>query len=265
MRRFLRLMSLTIQARMVYRGTFLLGLLTPLVLLCGQVLLYQSLYAMRGGAPLGPYDQANMYSYILIAFFINNLLTWSSENALAREIRSGNVVVRKVRPVAFLGQTLADMVGNLALQAVVNTGVLILAFWLFQGHLRLPAPESLPLFILSLGLAVLLRMTLVATYSLLCFYTTGHLGLTWTRTALTEFFSGALIPVALFPAWLKAFSYASPFPLMLQVPVSLFLGEPLPMPVGRSFALQALWIAIFLGLHSFLYRHIRRNATLAGG
>lgn len=265
MRRFFKLMALTMQGRMYYRTSFLLNLVTPLIVLLGQFLLWSSLYRLEGGATIGAYAPKDMYSYILIAFAVNNLLTWSSENTLSREIRSGMVVARRLRPVSFLSQSLADMCGNMVLQAAVNGAVVALAFLLFHRFLAMPTWPSVLLFLPSLLLAMMLRMMLVSTFSLLCFFTTGHLGLTWTRQALTDFFSGALIPIALFPPWLRAVSLASPFPLMLQVPLSVLLNQPLPMPLGLSFALQALWTLVFLGLHAALYGHIRKNATLAGG
>lgn len=264
MRRFWKLVGLTIQARMYYRIGFLLSLLTPLVLLGGQFLLWRALYAQEGAALAG-YTRADMFTYILIAFAMNNLLTWTSENVLSREIRSGTVIARRIRPVSFLTQTLSDLLGNMLLQGVVNTLIVGLIFALFSSQFSMPSPTSLLLFAVSLALGMLLRMLLVSCFSLLCFFTTSHLGLTWTRTALTDFLSGALIPVALFPAWLQTVSYASPFPLMLQVPVALFLGRALPMAVPLTFALQIAWSLVFFGLHQLLYGYIRKNATLAGG
>lgn len=264
-RRFAKLMGITVQSRMYYRATFLLNLVTPLLLLGGQFLLWDSLYGLQAGGSLGGYARADMFAYLLLAFSINSLLTWSSENMLSREIRSGLVIARRLRPVSFLSQSLADMCGNMILQGIVNFAVAGTAFAVFSPYVTLPRADMLPLFLLSLCLAMALRMMLVSCFSLLCFYTTGYLGLTWTRTALTEFFSGALVPVALFPAWLRAISYVSPFPLMLQVPVAILLGQPLPMPVWLTMSLQALWIAVFFALHTLLYHHIRQNATLAGG
>ncbi len=258
-------MSLTMQGRMYYKASFFMNLVTPLLLLFGQFLLWGSLYGTRDGAALGSFSKTDMYAYLLIAFGINSLLTWSSENALSREIRSGMVTARRIRPVSFLAQSLADMCGNLLLQAIANVTAVCLGFLFLRATVTLPSLASFGLFCASLLLAVVLRMMLVSFFSLLCFFTTGHLGLTWTRTALMEFFSGALIPVALFPAWLQNFAYLLPFPLMLQVPAAIFLGQPLPMPVGLTYALQGAWILAFLGLHALLYGHIRKSATLAGG
>jgi len=263
MKAFIKLISITMQQKMYYRVGFLLNLTAPLILLGSQLLLWGAIY--RGTDTLGSMSRPDMYSYMLLAFMINSLLTWSSENELSREIRSGAVVARRMRPVPFLWQSLAGMCGNLVLQAAVNVALVAVGFLFFGRYLTTPSLVSLPPFLLSLALGVLLRMMLVSFFSLLCFFTTGYLGLTWTRTALMEFFSGALIPVALFPGWLMTISYCTPFPLMLQAPVAIFLGQPLPMPLWSTFALQIGWTLVFFALHETLYHRVRKTATVAGG
>lgn len=265
MRRFNKLMGLYLQGALFYKKTFLLNLFTPLVLLGGQYMLWRSLYNLSETGIIGSYDRAGMYTYIIIAFAINNLLTWSSENNISREIRSGLIIARCMRPVPFLYQSLAGLTGSMLPQALVNFTMAVLLFTLFGSHLAMPSLTAIPLALLSLLLGIILRMMLVSCFSLLCFYTTSHLGLSWTRTALTEFFSGALIPISLYPGWLKTISYGTPFPLMLQTPISLFLGETTHMPLSVTFGLQIGWIAVFLVLHEALYAKIRKNLTFAGG
>lgn len=265
MRRFNKLMGLYLQGALFYKKAFLINLFSPLVLLGGQFMLWRSLYNLSETGIIGSYDRAGMYTYIIVAFSINNLLTWSSENNISREIRSGLIVSRCMRPVPFLYQSLAGLTGSMLPQAIVNFTITALLFAFFGSHLALPSLTAIPLAFLSLLFGILLRMMLVSCFSLLCFFTTSHLGLSWTRTALTEFFSGALIPITLFPGWLKTVSYATPFPLMLQTPISLFLGEVTPFPLPVTFGLQIGWTVVFLVLHEVLYSKIRKNLTFAGG
>ncbi|MDE6814622.1 MAG: ABC-2 family transporter protein, partial [Lachnospiraceae bacterium] len=79
------------------------------------------------------------------------------------------------------------------------------------------------------------------------------------------FFSGALIPVSLFPGWLAGLTYMTPFPYMVQIPVAVLLGRELPAGLFWTFFLQILWIGIFLLLHFCIFRRIRRNMNIAGG
>lgn len=113
--------------------------------------------------------------------------------------------------------------------------------------------------------ALLLRILLIELCSLLCFYTTGYLGISWTRNAIFEFFSGALIPIVMFPGWLKSMAYMTPFPYMIQIPISILLGQELNVPLFQVYAVQFFWIGIFLGLHGLFYKNIRKNLIIAGG
>lgn len=265
MRRFLKLTELYLEGVLFYKTAFLLNLFTPFVLLGGQFMLWRSLFNMSATGFIGSFSRAGMYSYIIAAFAINNLFTWSSENNLSREIRSGLVAARYIRPVPFLTQSLAGLTGSMLPQALVNFAIACLLFALFGSNLILPSPLSLALAFLSLVFGIFLRMMVISCFSLLCFFTTSHLGLTWTRTALTEFFSGALIPIALFPGWLRTVSYCTPFPLMLQTPISLFLGQSTAIPLPMTFTLQIAWTLVFFGLHELMLRKISMNITFAGG
>lgn len=265
MRRFWKLAGMYLQGALFYKKAFLLNLFSPLILLCGQFMLWRALYDMSETGVIGSYGRAGMYSYIIIAFAIHNLFTWSSENDISREIRSGMIVARCIRPVPFLSQSMAALTGAMLPQAVVNFSIVGLLFALFGRHLAMPSLTALPLAAASLLLGVILRMLVVSCTSLLCFFMTSHLGLSWTRSALNEFFSGSLIPISLFPVWLKTVSYCTPFPLMLQTPLSLFLGEETPLPLPVAFGLQIAWILLFYLLHQAMYAKIRKNLTFAGG
>lgn len=265
MKAFIRLTGISIQSRLYYRTSFLLDLVSMGIPLLGQYLLWYALYRQQGNGKIGGMGQQEMFTYILIAFALNNLLGWSSENKLAREIKNGTVVARCIRPVSFLSQNVADMAGSLLVQGITNLFLVQFIFLIWRESFLLPAFSALLLFIPCTGLALLLRILLVDVFSLLCFYSTGHLGITWTRTALFDFFSGALIPVAMFPQWLKLISYMTPFPYMIQVPIALLLGQELPVSIPSMFLIQVFWVMIFLSLHCMLYRIARKNMVIAGG
>lgn len=264
MKSFLKLTSISLQSHLYYKTSFLLNLLMPIVLLFGKYLLWGALYGQQGGT-IGSMTQKEMYTYILIAFSLNNLLSWSSENMLAKEIRNGTVVARCIRPVPFLVQAVSEMTGALAFQALVNFLVVLAGFLLLGSHLQIPTVAAVAAFIPCVIMAVLLRIMLIDVFSLLCFFSTGYLGISWTRAALFDFFSGAMIPVAIFPEWLKSVARFTPFPYMIQVPVSVFLGSETSMGIVQILGMQVVWLIIFVLLHSLLYGCARKNMTIAGG
>ncbi|WP_033168217.1 hypothetical protein [Clostridium sp. KNHs205] len=265
MKAFLKLTGMSMQSHLYYKTSFIMNLFTPVVLLAGQYLLWQALYGQQAGTAIGGIKKEEMFAYILIAFSLNNLLSWSSENTLAREIRSGTVVARCIRPVSFLSQYVSEMTGVLLLQSAVNLIIVVSGFLIFGKYMIIPTPNTVLLFIPCFILSILLRILLVDVFSLLCFFSTGYLGITWTRIALFEFFSGAVLPLAMFPEWLRNISYMTPFPYMVQMPTALLLGQELPVSLSIMFLLQILWIMVFVLLHNIIYGLVRKNLNVAGG
>ena len=265
MRNFLKLTAMSLQSQMYYRTSFFLNLLSPMVLLAGQYLLWHALYQQQPDHIISGMDAAQMYSYLLIAFTLNHIMGWSSENALSKEIKNGTVVKRCIRPVSFLSQSVAEMTGTLLPQLALNLIIASAGFLLFGRFLLVPSLQNIVLFLPCMAGALLLRILLIELCSLLCFYTTGYLGISWTRNAIFEFFSGALIPIVMFPGWLKSMAYMTPFPYMIQIPISILLGQELNVPLFQVYAVQFFWIGIFLALHGLFYKTIRNNLRIAGG
>lgn len=264
MKSFWKLTALSLQSQMYYRTSLILNLLTPIVTLLGQYLLWKALYAQQAGC-IGGMERNAMFSYILISFALNNLISWSTENNLSREIKAGTVVSRCVRPVSFLSQSLSGMLGAAILQGIVNFMIVLIGFAAFSKHLVMPTLCSVVAFLPCFFLSVLLRMMLIDVFSLICFFSTGYLGISWTRQALTDFFSGALIPIAMFPGWLQKIVYSTPFPYMLQTPIAILLGQEIPVKLYCVYLFQVLWLIVFLILHMKIYGHVRRNMNIAGG
>ena len=265
MRTFWKLAEISMQSHLYYRTSFIINIISPAILLAGQYLLWSALYAQQAGSAIGGMERREMFSYILIAFAMNNLLGWAGENTLSREIKSGTIVARCIRPVSFLTQYMAQMTGALLLQGMRNLVLVIVGFACFPEYMKIPEGGAVLTFLPCFLLSVIQRLMMIDVFSLLCFFTTGYLGISWTRRALFEFFSGAVIPVVLFPEWLKRIAGCTPFPYMLQAPAAVLLGQEMGIGLPHVFLLQIFWILFFLALHGMTYGLVRRNMTVAGG
>ena len=138
MKKFFTLTGISIQKLMYYKTSFFLNLLTPFLTLAGQFLLWNALYGLQGAGSIRGMTRQEMFTYVPIAFVLNNLLSWTTENALSREIRNGTVVARCIRPVSFLSQAVAEMTGAVITQGAVNFTAVALLFGLFHENFQLP-------------------------------------------------------------------------------------------------------------------------------
>ena len=66
MRNFLKLTAMSLQSQMYYRTSFFLNLLSPMVLLAGQYLLWHALYQQQPDHIISGMDAAQMLSLIHI-------------------------------------------------------------------------------------------------------------------------------------------------------------------------------------------------------
>ncbi len=264
MKTLIKLTSLSLQGRMYYKTGLYMSLLSPIVLLMGQYLLWNSLYGVETSA-IGGLSKEYMFSYILVSFAINYLLTWSTETQLSREIVTGTIVARCIRPTYFLTQNLADILGSMIPFAVSNSIIVALGFTVFSPVMLVPSLLNWLMFIPCFILSLILRVMFIEVFSLFCFYTTSHTGLSWTRKAIYDFFSGALIPIALFPNFLRAIADFTPFPYMINTPIEVLLGDVQSVDLGFALITQSIWIVVFLVLHYLFFGKISKNLSIAGG
>jgi ABC-2 type transport system permease protein len=73
------------------------------------------------------------------------------------------------------------------------------------------------------------------------------------RWLLSRVFSGAIVPLALFPSWLADPLSVQPFRFMLSFPLEVLLGTA-EGPARAGFAWQAGWLAFFAGAAVLVWR-----------
>ena len=66
------------------------------------------------------------------------------------------------------------------------------------------------------------------------------------------FLSGLIAPLDMFPETVRTIVMFTPFPYLINFPVSLLVG--LPVDLGRGFLALVGWIFLFLGANRLLWR-----------
>jgi ABC-2 type transport system permease protein len=202
-----------------------------------------------------------MLHYQSWAFVVSLLIYGFNSQNLAEDIRHGRISSYLVYPFGFWQHHAAKFFAFLALQAVVVSVVLAFCY----GYSWVP-PLTWSFFLSGLLLSGLMSFV---WYNLQFIFGISGFWLdeTWVLRVmfmvLTSFFSGAIIPLDLFPESLRQVLNYTIFPLLTFVPVRLFMGES----VGSLWhwaAVLGLWsIGVFL-LAAYLWRKGVRLYTGAG-
>ena len=132
--------------------------------------------------------------------------------------------------------------------------------------LRLTVPASaFGMFLLSL----LLTLWLCVAIELVCygaaFFLTDYRAITVFLVALTEAFSGDLLPLPFFPPALRRIAENSPFGSLQNVPLRIFGGDIAGMACVSAVGLQLFWCLCITGLGGCLLRRGLRKVVIAGG
>jgi ABC-2 type transport system permease protein len=205
---------------------------------------------------VGGYDASDAVTYVWLTqamLAVVQVLGWSD---LAVRIRSGDVATDLSRPVHPFAVALAFDLGRALYQALYR-GLAPFVVGALVFEVSVPSSALVWLaFLASAALAVCVSFAFRYLYNCAAFWLLDYRGAQRLGVMVAAFFSGFIIPVAFFPAALRAVANATPFPAMLQRTVDIFVGKAEGGDILVALAVQVGWAA---GLCTLAY------ATFAAG
>ncbi|MEX2206276.1 MAG: ABC-2 family transporter protein [Myxococcota bacterium] len=183
--------------------------------------------------------------------------------AIEADVRSGDIACRLVRPVSYVGAQLAEALGETGLRLLVLGPIgAAIAYALAGGWPDDPRGLwlALPLGVLSSTLAVFST----AAIGLSAFWIVDTSPIYWIWQKLAFVLGGLLLPLELFPDWLRALARFSPFPAMLWGPGRMAFGFAPGAALTTLVELLAWGTVVAVGL-AWLSRFARARLTVGGG
>lgn len=178
------------------------------------------------------------------------------------DVRAGAVGHTLSRPMSYVAGKLAEAWGEVAVRLLVlGASGLLFARWLGAEW---PEPNALPLAALA-GLLASVVMTLaLAAIGLLALWVndTTSVYLIWQKLCFV--LGGLMLPLSIYPPWLRSIAEWSPFAALLYGPAELLLGAP-PERVLVCLAQLCGWGAIFALVLVALDRRAMRIVSVSGG
>lgn len=262
--KYLSLAATALQRSIIFRRTLFTNLAANAVWVAVFYFLWQAVFSAN--ARIGSFDWDRMRTYLILAYAGNMLITGS--NSVYRTIaaiRFGDIALEIGRPYNFMLAQLSITAGPLVVEGLLTGAVVVSASFLFLHILPPASPEAAVFFLLSMFLGFLARFLIIYIVSLLCFWTVNWMGLHWTHTAITNLFSGALIPLEFFPDWLRTLALALPFQAVINTPLLIYLGEIRGAGIPAAMALQAAWIVILWLIGTLMWAPCTRALEIMGG
>lgn len=260
---YLSLILSAAQQAAAYRGRIALSTLGNGIWIVAVFYLWRSVYA--GSSQVAGYDWEAMRTYLVLAYSVNALLSFASTARLYTLVRTGEIAQELLRPIDYLKAQLAIALGSALIEGLMSAG-LALVIAIPAIGIRPPASiEAALLFLPSVALGFVIKFLISFMFALLCFWTVNGAGLYWAHTAVTNLFSGALVPLAFFPDWLRAIAAWAPFQGIIATPLAIYQGQVSGWELASALALQLVWIMLLWGLAQVLWRPAIRSLDIQGG
>lgn len=261
--KYLSLAGTVIQQMFAHRTSVALDLVVNLAQLFAQLYLWRNVF---GNTPqVGSYDWERMKTYILVSYVVSSMTFSFVVFGLIRLVRTGAIATVLTRPIDFMYAQLTESVGNAVMRGAISLIIVTLLSVLFF-HIELPAsPLGAALFVLSIVLSFLVRVTFDFCVALFACYTLNGRGLHWIQWGVVNLFSGALIPLEFFPGWLKTTAALLPFQAIVSVPLNIYLGNTQGAAALAAIGLQVFWAFVFWILGRALLGPCLRALEIQGG
>jgi ABC-2 type transport system permease protein len=262
-RKVLTVMRITLASRLAYSGEYLIRTVFLVLILFTFLQLWRSTSMATDILGSTGFTIPQLLWYLAFTESMTLSIGWISESEVDKEVRSGDLAYRLVRPLAYPLQHFGAQIGDRLFRFLLNLAVASALVLLFAGPIRLP-PACVAAAIVTAAAAFLVDWALSFTISLTSFWIEDTFGLHLLYRRLVMLLGGVLIPLEAFPGWLEKIARALPFQYLAYGPARLFVQGTLDGAGGLLMAQAILLAGAVLPL-LVVYSLGLRRVTAQGG
>jgi len=193
--------------------------------------------AVAADVPVGRFDQKSFVAYFLATIVVRQLsgswVVWE----LIQEIKSGALSSRLLKPIHPLVVYSAGNIAAIPLRVLFAAPIAFVA--MASGGAKLPhEPHVVAAFLLSLFGAWVITFFVMVIVGSLSFFIESSMSIFEIWLAFFMLLSGYLVPLELFPSWVRAVADVLPFRYTLGFPVEVLIGMSDDAAIARGLAIQ---------------------------
>ena len=281
MKKYLHVVGIGIQNNLTYRFNYLTRTLFSFIPLFAMLSLWRTIYSDKGdGHALSSYTEAQMIFYYMMVAIVDIFTAVNEDDwQIAADIREGNISQFLLKPVDYLWYRLCLFFsGRVTFVMMACVPLAIFVFCFRDYFVAPPTATALIAFIFSLLLTALLQFFLSYTMAMLAFWVLEISTFIFILFAFEYIASGHVFPLDLIPSALEhaglsptvaqGFYQAlmlTPFPSMLYVPISIYMGKITGNGIAFGLLTQLFWVLMMYALARFMWRRgIKKYAAFGG-
>ncbi len=224
------------------------------------------LWALSGSLPfilMGAWNQAasrgsfgmsalEFTRYFLAIYLARQLsvvwVIWDFE----REIVEGKLAFRLLQPIDPVWHHVFSHLSERVARMPFILMIIAIFFLLYPGAFWVPSLHQILVFSIAAFFGFALQFLIQYTLAMFAFWTEKASAIQDCWYLVHLFFSGAIAPLTVFPAPIRAVARWLPFPYILDFPASILVG--LPVDLARGFGMIFAWGLIFVVINRYLWR-----------
>jgi len=260
LRKYLEFSKVAARTGMAYKTNSVMRLLTSVFYLAFVYYIWRAISASGSlSAGLG-----EIMAYIVLSQTVISVANINVENFFGERIRDGTITNELKRPISLRLQTYFHFLG-LAGYRIVVRGLPIFLLGVLVFNVGFPAPTTLLIFIFSVFMSFNLIFGLSYLFAMFVFWTKSDWSIRMTRNNLQNIFSGAIFPLFLLPDSLRTLFNLTPFPSMVDTPVSIYRASITGKEMFEALGIQFIWTVVLLLLGALVWRKAKTKLTVQGG
>jgi ABC-2 type transport system permease protein len=208
-------------------------------------------------------DQLTAY-YILIIPVGALVMSHIEENIAYIDIQEGSLVNYLIKPYPYLFAKLFLELPYRIIQGCIALVVIGAIRVLLPSQFSMITFNTIGVGVISLVLAFLLTFSFKVASSLLTFWLIEYRGVQQIFEILLIVLAGYTLPLHFFPQPFQSIVTMLPFAGMIYAPIMTLTGGLTGNELYHMFALQVIWIVIFIGIYRVLWYFGLRSYTGVG-
>jgi ABC-2 type transport system permease protein len=237
-----------------YRADFWIGFVGNVVTQFGVAFfLWKAIFTARGVDEMEGYTFGGLMLYYLLVPLVERIVFGQEMGFMSGEIYDGGLTRYLLYPVSFFRVKYAATLAQSTLFIAQMLLTLTVFLLVFRNPFSLTwrnFAAALPVFLLS----GLLHFCLTACLEMTAFWADNVWSIMVFNRMITHLLGGGLIPLAFFPAKLRAVLEYLPFPRVVSFPIRCLLGQVGQGEWLKGMGLTAAWALVFAGLAALVWR-----------
>ena len=246
-------------------ATYRMEVFTEVGSLIVRVYLLRSIWTALYAQNLAPMNLPlhSMITYATVALLMSLILEVDGTRLIREKLREGTIATDLMKPISVPFYFFSDGFGQTMLHALLVIPSIVFALLLV--HIDVPRASVFGMFLLTFGIGYFVNFFLNFLMNSVAFWTLETFAVQLIVRWVSDLLSGQIIPLTFFPGILGRIVFALPFAAIYSTPLLIYVGIIPPGQYLASFAVQAMWLVLFAGLSTIIWRAASNRVVIQGG